>query len=291
MVRAGRHDIGTYLDLAAAFADATDAGGGQPRSPHGWATSRAAIADASQQRAPSRPGCARFRPGARRIGIEPKPATRDDMNSRRGTLLGAARQRSGRSSSARARWPSGTSTNPASLPPTLVGAGAAGRRRRRRRRALRSIHRRDAGGAQRRRRSTTASSTRWRRSAIRRCARTLQFAARRKCGRRTRRCCWGSCWVAGTRQGVGLRQGEWPALTAKARQRFQGIPAIVTGSARSVRRSARRDQGVLRRAPGGRIRPAAAAGPPRTDRDSTVVKARQSPAFAKVAVGANVALV
>ena len=193
MVRAGRHDIGTYLDLAAAFAsDDTPAVAERPRGTRGlcrapsWPTPASGL--------PSRPGCRRD--SGPRSTRWPRPAA-----SATATTPTAAAARCCKCSSSdptvqqRARaLAEGYLADPATLAADPGGAGAAGGGRGRRRRALRSLH----GGRSLRRaqhpRSTTASSTRWRRSTSRRWWRARSpLRCHRKCARRTRRCCWRRC--------------------------------------------------------------------------------------------------
>ena len=87
MVRAGRHDIGVYLDLAAAFArDETPGGAGRPRRPHRRRRRRHRRLPAQRPalQAWVRP---RFRPALDAIGLTNGLGDSDDANSRRGTLL------------------------------------------------------------------------------------------------------------------------------------------------------------------------------------------------------------
>ena len=86
IVRAGRHDIGSYLDLAAAFAaDPTPQVAAEIAGRLGFV--RSSIADAGQR--PQFDAWVKriFRPALDRIGIEPKPGDSDDVNALRGTLL------------------------------------------------------------------------------------------------------------------------------------------------------------------------------------------------------------
>jgi aminopeptidase N len=86
IVRSGHHDIGTYLDLGAAFAnDPTPAVVGDIAGRVSFV--RGAIADAAQRPAFDSWVAKVFRPALDRIGIEPKAGDSDDVNSVRGTLL------------------------------------------------------------------------------------------------------------------------------------------------------------------------------------------------------------
>ena len=80
IVRAGRHDIGTYLDLAAAFAsDPTPEVAAEIAGRLAFV--RGAIADDGQR--PQFDAWVKrvFRPALDRIGIEPKPGDSDDVNA------------------------------------------------------------------------------------------------------------------------------------------------------------------------------------------------------------------
>jgi puromycin-sensitive aminopeptidase len=120
IVRAGRHDIGTYLDLAAAFAsDPTPAVASEIASRVAFI--RTAIADPDQR--PRFDAWVRkvFRPALDRIGIEPKPGDSDDVNSLRGTLLQLLSDDPEVQQRARAlalRY----LDDPSSVPPTLASA-------------------------------------------------------------------------------------------------------------------------------------------------------------------------
>ncbi len=87
LMRAGRHDVGTYLDLAAALAnDATPAVAADIAGRLGFV--QGAIADPAER--PAFQGWIRrtFAPALDRIGVAPKPGDSDDVLSLRGTLLG-----------------------------------------------------------------------------------------------------------------------------------------------------------------------------------------------------------
>ena len=86
MATSGRHDIGTYLELAAAFAtDSTPAIISEIATRVGYVLSD--IADAAERPAFEAWLRKAFRPALDRIGIDPKPGDSDDVNSVRGTLL------------------------------------------------------------------------------------------------------------------------------------------------------------------------------------------------------------
>jgi aminopeptidase N len=86
MMRAGRHDVGTFLDLAAAFAsEPTPAVAGDIAARVGFVQN--AIADASERDAFSRWIRASFGPALEAIGLDPKPGDSDDVQARRGTLM------------------------------------------------------------------------------------------------------------------------------------------------------------------------------------------------------------
>jgi len=86
IVRAGHHDIGTYLDVAEAIAgDPTPAIIADVSSRIAFV--RGAIADAGERPRFDAWVARVFRPALDRIGIEPKPADSDDVNNMRGTLL------------------------------------------------------------------------------------------------------------------------------------------------------------------------------------------------------------
>jgi aminopeptidase N len=128
IVRAGRHDIGTYLDLAAAFAnDPTPEVASEIASR--LSAVRSSIAEAGQR--PQFEAWVRkvFRPALDRIGIEPKPGDADAINSLRATLMMSLSSDPDVQQRARAmamRY----LEQPSSVPPTLVAsvlqAAAAG---------------------------------------------------------------------------------------------------------------------------------------------------------------------
>ena len=119
MVRAGRHDIGTYLDLAAAFAgDDTPAVLGDLAGRVGYVASF--VADAGERPAFEAWTQARFRPALDALGLTGGVGDSDDTNRRRGTLLQLLD--SDPSVQQRAReLAEGYLANPATLAPTLVG--------------------------------------------------------------------------------------------------------------------------------------------------------------------------
>ena len=120
IVRAGRHDIGTFLDLAAAFAnDPTPAVVSDIASRLSFV--RSAIADSDQRPRFEAWTKQVFRPALDRIGIEPKSGDADDVNSVRGTLLIMLSRDADVQQRARAmalRY----LEQPSALPPTLVSA-------------------------------------------------------------------------------------------------------------------------------------------------------------------------
>jgi len=87
LVRAGRHDVGTFLDLAAAFAsDTTPAVTSDIAGRIGFVS--AAIASESE-RAPLNAWIrATFAPALDAIGLDPAPGDSDDVQTRRGVLMG-----------------------------------------------------------------------------------------------------------------------------------------------------------------------------------------------------------
>lgn len=121
MVRAGRHDIGTYLDLAGAFAaDPTPAVLDELAGRVSYVQS--SIAGAGERATFAAWLRAKLGPVLKGIGVEPRPGDSEDVQSRRGTLLtllgGVAQDESVRSQ-ARA-MAARFLDDPASLPPTLV---------------------------------------------------------------------------------------------------------------------------------------------------------------------------
>jgi puromycin-sensitive aminopeptidase len=120
MVRAGRHDIGTYLDLAAAFAsDQTPEVASEIASRLGFVGG--AIAGSSQR--PQFEAWVKrvFRPALDRIGTEPKPGDSDDVHSLRGMLmqlLDGDPEVQQRARALALRY----LDQPSSVPPTLVAA-------------------------------------------------------------------------------------------------------------------------------------------------------------------------
>ncbi|HUU33221.1 MAG TPA: ERAP1-like C-terminal domain-containing protein, partial [Vicinamibacterales bacterium] len=121
MVRAGRHDIGTYLDLAAAFAtDETPAVLNDLVARVAFV--RGAVADPAQHAAFDAWLRTTFTPALTAVGLESRPGDSDDVLSRRGALLRLLGGMAGDTAlQARARaLADGYMANPSSLPPTLV---------------------------------------------------------------------------------------------------------------------------------------------------------------------------
>ena len=119
MVRAGRHDIGTYLDLAAAFAsDTTPTVLGDLAGRVGYVASF--VADAGERPAFEAWTQARFRPVLDAVGLTGGVGDSDDTNRRRGTLLQLLDSDPTVQQRARA-LAEGYLTSPATLAPTLVG--------------------------------------------------------------------------------------------------------------------------------------------------------------------------
>jgi aminopeptidase N len=86
LVRAGRHDVGTLLDLAAALAlDTTPAVTADIAARIGFVAG--AIADPPEREAFSRWIRAAFGPALDAIGLEPRPGDSDDVQTRRGALM------------------------------------------------------------------------------------------------------------------------------------------------------------------------------------------------------------
>ncbi|MEZ5289504.1 MAG: M1 family metallopeptidase [Vicinamibacterales bacterium] len=86
LMRAGRHDVGTFLDLAAAFAaDPTPEIAGDIAARVGFV--RAAIADPSQREPFARWIRASFGPALDAIGLEGRPGDGEAVQARRGTLV------------------------------------------------------------------------------------------------------------------------------------------------------------------------------------------------------------
>jgi aminopeptidase N len=118
MVRAGRHDVGVYLDLAAAFArDETPAVLADLAGRIGAVAG--GIATAGEQAALQAWVQARFRPALDAIGLTNGLGDSDDVNSRRGTLLQLLSSDPAVQAQARA-LAEAYMANPASLSPTLV---------------------------------------------------------------------------------------------------------------------------------------------------------------------------
>ncbi len=86
MARSGKHDVGVYLDLAAAWArDTTPEVAGEIASR--LSSVRADIADAAQRPAFDAWVRKQFRPALDAIGMTARPGDTDEINSLRGTLL------------------------------------------------------------------------------------------------------------------------------------------------------------------------------------------------------------
>jgi aminopeptidase N len=120
IVGAGHHDIGTYLDLAAAFAsDPTPAVAAEIAGRVAFV--RGAIADPSERPTFDAWVARTFRPALDRIGIEPRPGDSDDVNSLRGTLLTVLSSDPGVQQRARAMALRYLDA-PSAVPPTLVRA-------------------------------------------------------------------------------------------------------------------------------------------------------------------------
>jgi aminopeptidase N len=118
LVAAGRHDVGTYLDLAAAFA-------GDPTPAVLTEASRRlafvgrAIAGASERERFDAWVSRTFRPVLERVGTDPSPDDDEDTNRRRGVLWQLLASDAELQARARARAIAYMS-DPSSLPPTLV---------------------------------------------------------------------------------------------------------------------------------------------------------------------------
>ena len=121
MVRAGRHDIGVYLDLAGAFAtDDTPAVLNDLVARVGYV--RGAIADAPERAAFDAWIRARFTPALTAVGLESRAGESDDVLSRRGALLRLLGGVAG-DPALRARAQALAAAylaDPSSLPPTIV---------------------------------------------------------------------------------------------------------------------------------------------------------------------------
>jgi aminopeptidase N len=120
VVRAGRHDVGTYLDLAAAFAaDPTPEVVAEIAARIPFV--RSSIADAGQRPQFDAWVTRVFRPALDRIGIEPRAGDADDVNAVRGTLmqlLGGDPDTQQKARALAMRY----LDQPASVPPTLAPA-------------------------------------------------------------------------------------------------------------------------------------------------------------------------
>ncbi|HTM33543.1 MAG TPA: M1 family metallopeptidase [Vicinamibacterales bacterium] len=118
LVAAGRHDVGTYLDLAAAFAgDPTPAVLTEAARRLGFVGQ--GIAGSSERERFSAWVSRTYRPVLERVGIDPSAKDDEDTNSRRGVLwqllTSDAELQARAKTMARAYM-----SDPASLPPTLV---------------------------------------------------------------------------------------------------------------------------------------------------------------------------
>jgi len=118
MARSGRHDIGLYLDLAAAFAnDPTPEVAGEIAGRINAILAQ--VADPGQRPAFEAWIRKQFRPALDAIGITPKAGDTDDVNSLRGTLLLLLSSDPEVQKQARAMVERYLD-DPSSLPPTLV---------------------------------------------------------------------------------------------------------------------------------------------------------------------------
>ena len=189
MVRAGRHDIGTYLDLAAAFAnDDTPAVLSDIAGRRGLC--RAASWPTPASNLPSRPGRRRDSgPSLDAVGLTGGVGDSDDTNRRRGTLLQLLDSDPTVQQRARA-LAEGYLANPASLAPTLVGpvlgVAAAGGDAALYDRYMAKITSSGAAPEDYYRFFNAlrpSTSRRWWRA-------RSPLRCRRRCARRTRRCCW-----------------------------------------------------------------------------------------------------
>jgi len=118
MVRSGRHEIGTYLDLSAAFArDTNPAVAGDIASRLGFVT--AYVADATQRQGFKAWIRSTFRPALDAIGVNAAAGDSDDTNSQRGILLQLLGDDPDIQKRAR-ELAEGYLERPSSLPPTLV---------------------------------------------------------------------------------------------------------------------------------------------------------------------------
>jgi aminopeptidase N len=118
MARAGRHDIGQYLDLAAAFAsDTTPEVADEIASRVNTVMSD--IADAGQRQAFEAWMRKQFRPALDTIGLRPKEGDSDEINSLRGILVQSLSSDPDVQTQAR-ELVERYLEQPAALPPTLV---------------------------------------------------------------------------------------------------------------------------------------------------------------------------
>ncbi|MCC7241444.1 MAG: M1 family metallopeptidase [Acidobacteria bacterium] len=118
LVRAGRHDVGTYLELAEVFA------GDTTPSVLSDVASRVSFVRGSVAEGPQRPRVETwirntFRPVLDQIGVDPGPQDDDDINSRRGTLWQLLSADPQLQTYARERAEAYLA-DPSALPPTLV---------------------------------------------------------------------------------------------------------------------------------------------------------------------------
>jgi aminopeptidase N len=118
LVAAGRHEVGTYLDLAAAFAaDSTPAV--LTEATRRLAFVKQAIAGASERERFDAWVSRTYRPVLDRVGIDPSPQDDEETNSRRGVLWQLLADDAALQSSAKARARA-YMADPTSLPPSLA---------------------------------------------------------------------------------------------------------------------------------------------------------------------------
>jgi aminopeptidase N len=227
LVRGGRHDIGTYLDVVSAFApDRTPEVANEIAGRVRYIAS-AFPTDAGQRTAFEAWMRKSFRPSLDAIGIDPKPGDSDDVNSLRGTLLGTLSFDADVQKRAR-ELAEKYLEQPSSLPPTLVApilnVAAAGGDARLYDRYLAAMKAAAAQPEQYYRFFNALPAF----SAPELRARTLKFAlsseARTQDAPQLIAQLLGS--EASQDETWNFIKSEWPAMTAKFGT-FQGIPAIV----------------------------------------------------------------
>ena len=225
-MRAGRHDIGTYLDLAAAFAtDATPDVTERDRRPaglrprRGRRSRRSATAYAAWLRTT-------FRPALDAIGEDPKPGDSDDVLTRRGALWQLLGLTAGDTAlQAKARTLAEAYLDQPGVAAAVVRrAGAPGGGSGRRRRALRSLRGRREG-RDRHARAVLPGVQRAGQLPGRRHWPTAPWRSRcrPRCAPRTPRRCWRSCSTRarGTRRG---RRSRRSGKRCSAPRRLPGHP-------------------------------------------------------------------